>query len=94
MHMARKLEPPGRHHSRERLEGLEADVPLGILLRQLAALRAMLGIDEATAHIIERIADMDLQLPFLVLFLHSPASLAARTAALKSSISCSGFSKR
>jgi hypothetical protein len=32
MHMAQKLEPLGRHNSRERLKGLEADVPFGVLV--------------------------------------------------------------
>jgi hypothetical protein len=50
MHMAQKLEPLGRHNSRERFEGLEADVPFGVILGQLAALCAVPSIHKTTTH--------------------------------------------
>jgi hypothetical protein len=76
MHMAQKLETPGRHNPRERLKGLEADMPFGILLRQLAVLCAMPRIHEAATHVIEGVADVDLELLSFVLFLHCPSFLA------------------
>src|SRR5215469_11641455 len=94
MHMAQKLKTPGRHNPRESLEGFEAHMPFGVPLCQLATLCAMPGIHEAATHVVEVISDVNPQFLSIVLFLHRPWSLASRTAALKSSISCSGLSKR
>ena len=90
--MAEELEALGRHNPRKGFEGFEADMSLGSLRRQLAALGAMPGIDKAAAHLVDRLSDMHLQ-RLVVLCRHRPCFLAARTAALKSSISRSGLAK-
>jgi len=93
-HVAQQLKTPGGESPRESLEILKPDVPFGVPLCQFAALGSMPGIDEATTHIIEVVANMDLQVSSFILFAHNLSLLANRTAALKSSINSSGLSKQ
>jgi hypothetical protein len=79
---------------RQGVEVLKSDMPFSIVLRQFATLCAMPGIDKTTAHVIQGVPNMHLQVLSFVLFTHGGCLLADRTAALKSSINRSTLSKR
>jgi hypothetical protein len=66
-------------------------VSFGASPGQFATLRSMPGIDETTTHIIEVVANMELQVSSFIFFAYDLLLLANRTAALKSSINRSGL---